>query len=99
MKKEKEHMDFLKADIVKSVAEETNTPYARVQVVVNALADTIIRETAAGNSVKIPPLGTFKTSFRGERMANNPRTGEKIAVEAHNAVKFTPSSIFKGAVR
>lgn len=92
-------MEFTKADIFKSVAEETNTPYARVKVVADALCEAIIRETAAGNTVRLSPLGIFKRAKRQERNAVNPYTGEQITIEAHYAPKFKPSTIYKGAVR
>lgn len=93
------HMEILKAELLKSVAEETNTPYARVQTVADALCETIIRETAAGGPVRIPPLGVFEKAERTERETVNPRTGEKMTVEAHGAVRFRPSTMFKAAVK
>lgn len=51
-----------------------------------------------GNEVAIPDLGRFKIADRAARIANNPRTGEKVSVPAKKAPKFQFSKNIKEAI-
>lgn len=62
--------------------------------VFGALVDVI----SEGNEVAIPNLGRVKIVERSARMANNPRTGEKIEVPAKKAPKFQFAKNIKDAV-
>ena len=62
--------------------------------VFGALIDVI----SEGNEVAIPNLGRVKIVERSARMANNPRTGEKVEVPSKNAPKFQFSKNVKEAV-
>ena len=62
--------------------------------VFGALVDVI----SESNEVAIPNLGRVKIVERAARVANNPRTGEKVEVPAKNAPKFQFSKNVKEAV-
>lgn len=51
-----------------------------------------------GNEVAIPNLGRFKITEHAARIANNPRTGEKVSVPAKKAPKFQFAKNIKEAV-
>ena len=51
-----------------------------------------------GNEVAIPNLGRVKIAERAARMANNPRTKEKVEVPAKKAPKFQFAKNIKEAV-
>ena len=51
-----------------------------------------------GNEVAIPNLGRVKIVERAARVANNPRTGEKVTVPAKKAPKFQFAKNVKEAV-
>lgn len=51
-----------------------------------------------GNEVAIPDLGRFKIADRAARIANNPRTKEKINVPSKKVPKFQFSKNIKEAV-
>ncbi len=51
-----------------------------------------------GNEVAIPDLGRFKIADRAARIANNPRTKEKINVPAKKVPKFQFSKNIKEAI-
>lgn len=62
--------------------------------VFGTLADAI----SEGYEVAIPNLGRVKIGERAARVANNPRTGEKVEVPAKKAPKFQFSKNIKEAV-
>ena len=59
---------------------------------------TLVDVISEGNEVAIPNLGRVKIVKRAARVANNPRTGEKVEVPAKNAPKFQFSKNVKEAV-
>ena len=62
--------------------------------VFGTLADVV----ASGEEVAIPGLGRAKITERAARVANNPRTGEKVGVPAKKAPKFQFAKNIKEAV-
>lgn len=81
-----------KQDCTKKAAEENMTAF--VEVLVEALA--------AGETVKIPGLGTFSVTEVAERtgiIQMGDRKGETYTTPAHRAPKFKPASTLKDAVR
>lgn len=59
---------------------------------------TLVDVISEGNEVAIPNLGRVKIVERAARVANNPRTGEKIEVPAKKAPKFQFAKNIKDAV-
>lgn len=51
-----------------------------------------------GNEVAIPNLGRVKIVERAARVANNPRTGEKVEVPSKKVPKFQFSKNIKEAI-
>lgn len=51
-----------------------------------------------GNEVAIPDLGRVKIVERAARVANNPRTGEKVEVPSKKVPKFQFSKNIKEAI-
>ena len=66
--------------------------------VVNSLLNTITAALAAGQTVNLKGLGSFKVVERSARKGINPRTGETIDITARKAVRFQPAQKLKQAV-
>lgn len=88
-----------KRDLIDLVAKKANltNKAARdaVQAFVNAVRDSLKR----GEKVVITGFGTFSIRKRAARPGRNPKTGERITIEARNAPGFTPGKTLKKAVR
>ena len=54
---------------------------------------------ASGETVRVEDFGTFGYRKRAARMARNPRTGEKISVQAMNVPFFKAGKELKEKVR
>lgn len=65
-----------------------------LDVVMDALYDAVSK----GDDVTLGNVGKLVVNLKPERNAHNPRTGEKLVVPAHYAVKFRPSKAIKDAV-
>lgn len=88
-----------KKDLIELVAKKANltNKAARdsVQAMLNGIRDSLKR----GDKVVITGFGTFSIRKRVERVGRNPKTGEKMTIEARKAPGFTPGKTLKRIVR
>lgn len=82
-------------NLVRAIAEKTQTPQIKVNEFLGAFIDTVKFSVAEGERVKIGGFGTFESCHRGERVGRNPKTGEKVRVDAHLVPKFSPAECFR----
>lgn len=88
-----------KKDIVRTIAEQIDLPQLRtkelVQRTFEALIDTLVRD----GRVELRNFGVFQIKRRDARMARNPRTGERVPVQAKSVVTFKPGKEMEARVR
>ena len=89
-----------KAELVSVVQNALGEGATRVSAerAVEAVIDGIKSGIERDQSVQIVGFGSFSVSHRAGRTGMNPRTGEKIQIQASNSVKFKPSSSLKSLV-
>ena len=83
------------ADFRSSTAQITKK---EADAVVNATLDAIIEGLAKEGKVVLPGFGSFEVRNKTAREARNPRTGEKIKIEAKRAPAFKAGKAMKEAV-
>lgn len=86
-----------KAAIINEVAKIVGTK-KEARSAVDCIFDTITQTLKNKGTVSIVGFGTFKTDRRKARMGRNPRTGEKIEINAKDVPKFIPGKSLKDAV-
>ncbi len=88
-----------KKDIVRTIAEQLDLPQLRtkelVQRTFDALVETLVRE----GRIELRNFGVFQIKRRGSRVARNPRTGERVPVQAKSVVTFKPGKEMEARVR
>jgi len=88
-----------KKDLIELVAKKANLTNKAsrdsVQAFLNGVRDSLKR----GEKVVITGFGTFSIRKRAQRPGRNPKTGEKITIQARKAPGFTPGKTLKKAVR
>ncbi len=87
-----------KADLIDSVSNSSGLPKSKVDEVIGATIDCIIKSVTKGDNVQLVGFGTFGSGKRAARMGRNPRTGEEIKIPASKTVKFTAGKAFKDSV-
>ena len=87
-----------KRDLVKRVAEETNTPPGVVRQVVQQFMNDVIDELASGKRLEFRDFGVFEVVRRKPRLARNPRTGRVIEVPARSVVHFKQGRVMRERV-
>ena len=78
-----------KSELITRLAERNPHLYQRdIENVVAAILDTVTDALARGDRVELRGFGAFSVKHRPARTGRNPRTGEKVEVEAKSVPFF-----------
>ncbi len=88
-----------KRDLIEVVAKKANLTNKASRDAVAAFISSIRDSLKRGEKVVITGFGTFSIRARAERVGRNPKTGEKIIIQARKAPGFTPGKTLKKVVR
>lgn len=88
-----------KRDLVEVVAKKANLTNKAARDAVQAFIASIRDSLKRGEKVVITGFGTFSVRKRAERIGRNPKTGDRITIQARKAPGFTPGKTLKKAVR
>jgi DNA-binding protein HU-beta len=88
-----------KAELIDRVADRGQLPRRQAARAVDATLAVIEEELGAGGEVALSGFGRFHASRRGARPGVQPRTGERIWIEATSVPRFTAGTALKNAVR
>ena len=88
-----------KQDFVDAVADRSGLSKRDAATAVDAVLDCITDALSKRDSVTFTGFGKFSTSDRAARMGVNPRTGEKVQIQATTVPKFSAGSALKSAVK
>ncbi|AQQ09454.1 hypothetical protein L21SP3_01259 [Sedimentisphaera cyanobacteriorum] len=87
-----------KKELIDRIAEKTGEKRVAVKVVVQTFLDEIVEELEQGNRLEFRDFGVFETKNRAHRVAQNPKTLEKVQVPSKRTVKFKPGRMMKNKV-
>ena len=84
--------------ITSALAKQHNLSADDAAAFVDAFFDITSSELKNGNQVKIKGLGTFKVQAVKPRESVNVNTGERVLIEGHDKISFTPDTVMKELV-
>ncbi len=84
-----------KKELVDRIAEETGTKRIAVKMIVQSFLDEVINELGRGNRLEFRDFGVFETKERQPRIAQNPKTLERVHVPRKRTVKFKLGRLMK----
>ena len=87
-----------KADLVDAVAAEAEVSKRQAGQIVEVVLNEIKTALKNGDRVALTPFGSFVVRSRKAREGRNPKTGEKIKIEARKVPAFIAGSALKEAV-
>lgn len=87
-----------KRELVNRIAEETGQTKVVVRDVLQRFLDSVIDELSVGNRLEFRDFGVFEVRERAARVAQNPRTLEKVPVPAKRVVKFKVGRVMRQRV-
>ncbi len=74
--------------LIDRIAESTGMKRVAVKQVVQEFLDEVIVELGQGNRLEFRDFGVFEVKNRAPRIAQNPKTLERVPVPAKRTVKF-----------
>lgn len=84
--------------IANGLAKDFNLSATEATTFVEAFFNIVSEELKNGNQVKIKGLGTFKVQSVKPRESVNVNTGERVLIEGHDKITFTPDAVMKELV-
>ncbi len=87
-----------KKELVHRIAEKTGVTKVVAKEVIQSFLNAIIDELAEGNRLEFREFGVFESRERAARLAQNPRTLEKVPVPAKRIVKFKVGRLMRKKV-
>jgi len=77
-----------KKELIDRIAERTQAKRVSVKRIIQAFLDEITAELCKNNRLEFRDFGVFETRTRVARIAQNPKTLERVEVPAKRTVKF-----------
>lgn len=77
-----------KKELIDRIAERTQAKRVSVKRVIQAFLEEITTELCKNNRLEFRDFGVFETRTRAARIAQNPKTLERVKVPAKRTVKF-----------
>jgi integration host factor subunit beta len=84
-----------KKELIDRIAKRTQCKNITAKEIVQQFLDEIASELAKNNRLEFREFGVFEVRERATRIAQNPKTLEKIKVPAKRAVKFKMGRIMR----
>ncbi len=84
-----------KKELVDRIAEQNGQKRVIVKQIVQSFLDEVINELGHGNRLEFRDFGVFETKQRAARVAQNPKTLERVQVPPKRTVKFKVGRLMK----
>lgn len=85
-------------DLARIVADRHDMEVQDSEQFVSNMFDVIIQALTTDEQVKVKGLGTFKIQTVRERASININTGEKVIINSHERIAFTPDTAMRNSV-
>jgi nucleoid DNA-binding protein len=87
-----------KKDLIERIASQTKQRRTAVKRTVQCFLHNVINDLRAGHRIEFRDFGVFETRQRAPRVAQNPKTMERVPVPARKTVKFKVGRLMKQAL-
>ena len=84
-----------KKELIDRIADATQAKRVVVKRIVQSFLDEIVSELASDNRLEFRDFGVFETRNRNARVAQNPKTLERVKVQSKRSVKFQMGRMMK----
>jgi integration host factor subunit beta len=84
-----------KKELIDRIAEGTQAKRVVVKRIIQSFLDEVISELANNNRLEFRDFGVFETRTRAARVAQNPKTLERVKVPSKRTVKFKMGRLMK----
>ena len=88
-----------KKEIVKQISDRIGLTQLKTKEIVQQTFDAIVDTLIEVGRIELRNFGVFEVKLRKPRKARNPRTGDRVDVEAKKVVTFKPGKEMEELVR
>ncbi|HLB75153.1 MAG TPA: HU family DNA-binding protein [Sedimentisphaerales bacterium] len=88
-----------KKELIDRIAECTQAKRVAVKQIIQVFLDEIVKELSENNRLEFRDFGVFETRTRVSRVAQNPKTLERVEVPAKRTVKFKMGRLMRENLR
>ena len=87
-----------KKDLIDRISAATGETRVTVKKIVQSFLDNVVVELGHGNRLEFRDFGVFELKSRAARIAQNPKTLERVPVPPKRTVKFKIGRMMKQAL-
>jgi integration host factor subunit beta len=84
-----------KKDLIDRISDGTTLRRVAVKRVVQTFLEQVVTELAKGNRLEFRDFGVFEIKERAARVAQNPKTLQRVTVPAKRTVKFKVGRVLR----
>ncbi len=84
-----------KKELIDRIAKSTQAKRVTVKRIIQVFLDEMTAELTKGNRIEFRDFGVFETRTRASRVAQNPKTLQRVDVPAKRTVKFKMGRLMK----
>ncbi|MBN2562423.1 MAG: integration host factor subunit beta [Phycisphaerae bacterium] len=84
-----------KKELIDRIADRTGNKRVVVKRIIQTFLDEIVDELGNGNRLEFRDFGVFESKVRAARVAQNPKTLERVEVPEKRTVKFKIGRVMK----
>jgi len=84
-----------KRELIDRIADEMPCKRVLVKRIIQRFLDEIIKELSHGSRLEFRDFGVFESKHRASRIAQNPKTLERVPVPAKRTVKFRVGRVLR----
>lgn len=84
-----------KKELIDRIAESTQAKRVVVKRIIQSFLDEVVSELSNDNRLEFRDFGVFETRTRAARVAQNPKTLERVQVPEKRTVKFKMGRLMK----
>ncbi len=88
-------MAITKKDLIDRIVQSTGYTHVMIKAILHHLFQEITAQLAQGNRIELRGFGVFETKTTPARIAQNPRTLQKVPVPAKRRVVFKPGRLMR----
>ena len=82
-----------KKELVQTISDKMQCSQQLAGTMVQCTLDTILEALAEHGRIELRNFGIFEVKERKPHQGLNPKTGERVQVERHFAITFTPGKL------
>ncbi len=87
-----------KKELIDRIAEATGETRVTVKKICQSFLDSVVVELGRGNRLEFRDFGVFEIKQRAARVAQNPKTLQRVNVPPKRSVKFKSGRMMKQAM-